>query len=63
MVTATNSIQDVVLIIIDGISDNNERRKVDDNQIQDDVNDGGEMNVDLWLKICNVSLKSLLLRC
>lgn len=54
--TSSSSTQDVV-VISDGISDNGKRRKVDD-EIQDDVNDGGEMNDDLWLRIYNVALKS-----
>lgn len=55
--SSSSSSRDVV-VISDGISDNNKRRKVDD-KIKDYVNDGGEMNDSLWLRIYNVVLKSL----
>ena len=55
--SSSSSISQDVVVISDGISDNN---KIDD-KTKNNINDGGEMNDSLWLRINNVVLKSLLL--
>lgn len=52
--SANNSSSQDVVVISDGVSGTSDNGR----RSQDDVNDGGEINDDLWLRIYNVSLKS-----